>query len=573
MSALLTRLEAALREGALEAIDLHFCRAIAAWGGDDERVVLAAALVSRLAGDGHVCADLAALAGTAVEFAPELVCPDYANWVAALDASAAVGGPGDYAPLILDGARLYLGRQWQHEAVVASQLMSRMGLGGGVSAAAEALLDRLLPAAEVAHAGQRQAVRTALGAGVCLISGGPGTGKTTTLAVLLATAAAATPPRILLAAPTGKAAARMEEAMHSARQRLDLPANLSAALLARAQTLHRLLGLRRDGGARHDADHPLACDLLVIDEASMVDLSLMARVLAALPPTARLVLLGDRDQLASVEAGAVFADLCLAASRGGVLAPGYAPLSHSFRFGGSIGGLAVALRAGDADQAVALLKADRDQLVWHDAPERAALLQATRAGYADYLAALAGGAMPEQLHGHFSRFRLLLAHREGPWGVRSLNAAIDQHFALARQAPWYAGRPVMVSANDYSRALFNGDIGIAAADPASGELKVWFAGENGLRGIAPERLPACETAWAMTVHKSQGSEFERVLLALPDQPSPLVTRELVYTGISRARSAVSLWATEPILREACQRRIRRHSGLAERLGASSMEKS
>lgn len=493
--------------------------------------------------------------------------------------------------MVLDGHRLYLARHWHHELRVAADLAARMRHAPAVDAAVlEAGLARIFGDAEASR-GQREAAAQATRSAVTVISGGPGTGKTTTLAALLALiveqwpdgaaggTAGGAAPRIQLAAPTGKAAARMQEAVRQARARLPLAPAVAAAIPERAGTLHRLLGLRPDGGSRHHAGHPLPLDVLVVDEASMVDLTLMQRLLAALPPGARLVLLGDRDQLASVEAGAVFADLCLSAAAGGVLAPGFAQLSHSFRFGdeAGIGRLARCLRDGDGAGAVALLQAaDREsvaeELQWQSAPDPAGVVAAALAGYEPYLEAVRAGASAQELHRRFAAFRLLAAHRRGPWGVERFNAAIERALAQtqslghgARQ-PWYAGRPVMVAANDYALGLFNGDIGIAAPDPQSGELRVWFEGEAGdLRAVAPQRLPACDPAWALTVHKSQGSEFDAVLLALPDQPSPLVTRELVYTAVTRAKRSVRLWAGEAALREACRKRIERYSGLAGKI--------
>ncbi|CAB1368840.1 exodeoxyribonuclease V subunit alpha [Denitratisoma oestradiolicum] len=595
----LQRLEALAGSGALEAIDLHFARAVARWGGEDEAVVLGAALVSHLAGAGHVCADLASMADGPLPFDRDWIAPSLAAWQEAVRNHPACVGDGS-APLVLDGCRLYLARHWRDEGHVAAELARRASDPLVVDEALLARqLDALFDAADPAVAGQRQAAALAARQRVVLISGGPGTGKTTTLAALLAlaigqctqggtasesvagasTGSARTvaplartgaPLRVLLAAPTGKAAARMQESVGAAKRRLSLAPEVAALIPDQARTLHRLLGLRPGGGARHHAGHPLAVDLLVVDEASMVDLALMAKLLAALPPQARLVLLGDRDQLASVEAGAVFADLCFAAGSGGILASGYGQLSHSFRFGGmaGIGRLARCLRNGDGDGTVALLTEGSDGLQWQQTPVAEALVQGTLEGYAPYLDAVVSGAPPSELHRCFASFRLLAAHRQGPWGVGRFNAAIEralgQRFGHGQRQPWYAGRPVMVNANDYTLGLFNGDIGIAAPD-GHGELMVWFEGDDGLRAIPPHRLPAFDPAWALTVHKSQGSEFDAVLLALPDQPSPLVTRELVYTAVTRAKQQVSLWATPGALRDACGKGIARYSGLAGRL--------
>lgn len=568
----LARLQA-LPPGQLDDIDLHFAKAVAAWGGDDEAVVLAAALLSHLSSAGHVCADLARLAGAPWPFDAYRRAPDLAAWRRALLVHAACGGPEQGKPLVLDGDRLYLARHWRNEQAVAVDLKARAAQSVAVD---EGRLQQGLARLfgdDAATTGQREAAARAVKSRLALVSGGPGTGKTTTLTALLALVVeagnGAAVPRILLAAPTGKAAARMQEAVAGAKARLPLESAVAAAIPDQAQTLHRLLGLRPDGQTRHHRGHPLPADLLVVDEASMVDLALMAKVLDALAPTARLVLLGDRDQLASVEAGAVFADLCASAEAGGALAAGYGALTHSFRFGsaGGIGQLAAAVRSGDGEAALALLRhADGKELSWQPQAEPDAVVAAALKGYSDYLDAVKAGADAVELHRHFASFRLLAGHREGPWGIRRLNAGIERALGQSPRQPWYPGKPVMVSANDYSLRLFNGDIGIAALDVADGQLKVWFESEQGLRGFLPARLPAHDTAWAMTVHKSQGSEFDRVLLALPEASSPLLTRELLYTAITRARSHAELWGAAASVETACLRRSERYSGLAGRLG-------
>ena len=580
---MLKQLEAARRQGLLADIDVHFARLIADYG-DSPPVVLAAALLSQLTSAGHVCLDLAALADQAV-LDGSISAPPLAEWLSALQAHPACGDASAYTPLCLDlasgGGRLYMRRYFDYECAVATAW--RTEAEAALPAALVARVDALFPAPATGEdrlCDQRAAAMAALQRRRVLISGGPGTGKTTTLASILALlveqaqlAQPANPGlfdpqaqalKILLAAPTGKAAARMQDAMRAAKGRLPISAAIRAQMPETAQTLHRLLGARPQGGGmvwRHDADNPLACDVLVVDEASMIDLALMARLLAALPPQARLILLGDRDQLASVDAGAVFADLCTA---------GAATLNVSFRFGADsgIGQLAGMLRTGDADGAVRLLQADTMDLNWSADAGRHALVAHAVQRYADFIAQ-ARAEPADTLFDRFAAFRLLTPVRQGPLGVAALNAEIEKGLLAQGLIParshWYVGKPVMIASNDYALRLFNGDIGICVADPVSGDLRIAFPSDEGARLLAPARLPAHETAWAMTVHKSQGSEFDEAALVLPDEQGELVTRELVYTAVTRARRSAAIWASEAALRAACTRRIVRHSGLAERL--------
>jgi exodeoxyribonuclease V alpha subunit len=464
-----------------------------------------------------------------------------------------------------------------------------------------------------------------------LITGGPGTGKTFTAARLLVLLQALhtgpQPLRVALAAPTGKAAARLRQSISQALQHLGegvLPAAdvaRWAAELGPARTLHALLGSQPGTRRfRHDASEPLAVDLLFVDEASMVHLELMAQLLNALPPQARLVLLGDKDQLASVEAGAVMGELCHGAGSGGATG-GYRPetadwvlrltgqalpaevlgagpalaqqtvvLRKSHRFEGPIGRLAEAVNRGDAAAALAVLDGDGSGRLAHiQAPEPAAVLplalhgrEGAVGGYRSCLERLA--ARPPEAEAPdgfepwargvlqaFDGFRVLCALREGPWGVAGLNAAIERALAEAGLLPrrgggaggWYEGRPVMVTRNNPALGVFNGDIGIVLRPPGAGAaLRCHFLDGEALRSVAVSRLADVETAFAMTVHKSQGSEFEHVLLVLPDEDVPVLTRELVYTGITRARRAFTLLADRPgRLVAATTRLTRRVSGL------------
>jgi len=562
-----------------------------------EAVLLAAALCCEALAGGDVCLPLRRLAGRRPWPEIDLLLPALEAWRAQLEASPLVGGPGAYAPLILDGERLYLARYQAYEQQLAERLLARASDAPEVDEACLAdSLARLFAFNRQTPDWQRLAAAQAVRRRLAVISGGPGTGKTTTVVRLLA-ALLEQPDganlAIGLAAPTGKAAARMAEAIRNAKAQLPVAEAIRAALPDEARTLHRLLGSRGDSPrVRHDAANPLPLDVLVVDEASMVDLALMAKLVEALPPRARLILLGDKDQLAAVEAGAVFAELC--EGRGfdaraaadlerltGQAVPIQAPrsrlgdavvlLTHSHRFAGDsgIGELARRINAGDAPGTLALLREGAAELLWNAEPSAAALVERLEHGYAAYLQAARQGD-PAAAFAAFNGFRALTAQREGAFGVAGLNEALEARFkrrlGVASRERWYPGRAIMVRQNDYALGLFNGDIGLCLQ---SGDgLRVFFEGEQGFRGFAPARLPSHDSAFAMTVHKSQGSEFSEVLLALPEQPSPLLTRALLYTGITRARQRVELWALPARLAEAVNARAERASGLAERLAAA-----
>jgi exodeoxyribonuclease V alpha subunit len=405
--------------------------------------------------------------------------------------------------------------------------------------------------------------------------------------------------RMALAAPTGKAAARLTESIRSAREALSTGAAIRGAMPEAAVTIHRLLGVWAGRpGFRHHAGNPLALDVLVVDEASMVDLSLMTRLVEALREDARLILLGDRDQLASVEAGSVLGDICERAGEmpwsarqaeriasltgedvgaGGRDPNGIADnvvlLRHSYRFaaGGAIGALAAAVNAGRAD-AVAEALHDNGEAVRIDPHSNREPVPSSQ--YVESFRDLVAEGDPERALAGFDGFRVLCALRAGPAGVVAVNAAVEaalRQAGLVRGAgEWYQGRPVMITRNDYALGLFNGDIGICLPDSErDGEPMVWFRMAEGLRPVSPARLPAHETAWAMTIHKSQGSEFDHVLLVLPETDHRLLTRELLYTAITRARRSLEIRSPAGILDAAVSRRIHRESGLAELLWGTS----
>jgi exodeoxyribonuclease V alpha subunit len=579
----------------------------------------AATALSLAVSEGHVCLLLATLAAAARDDDPASRL-DVAGWRAALLASGIVGTPESPGarPLILDAEdRLYLHRYFDYERRLATRLTQarHAGADAGLATTAAELRARLaeLFSANTARLGgaadwQQLAAALALRGRLTVISGGPGTGKTTTVVNLLACLIGLAPDcRIALAAPTGKAAARMTDAIRQRAQHL--PEALRDKMPTDSSTVHRLLGVTATGFA-HDAGHPLPIDALVVDEASMLDLALATQLLEAVPAAARIILLGDKDQLAAVESGAVFAELSidptltaacvddLAAMTGTPAAAIVPPpaetssalqdcavwFTQNYRFASDsgIGRLAGYVNAGLAPEAVAWLRGASDADVrWlaHEPRATADLaLQAMDAGYARYLAAVAGEpADANAITEAFGHFRVLCALRDGPRGVTALNAAMTRRFRAALQlpgldegpgaSPWFRGRPVLVLHNDYVLRLFNGDIGIALP-AADGELLVHFpdaAAPGGFRAIAPVRLPRHETAFAMTVHKSQGSEFDGVLVMLPEQRSRVLTRELLYTAITRARHRVTLVAGADVLEQAIATSTARHSGLLSRL--------
>ena len=580
----------------------------------DSLAVLAAAArqVSLAIQNGHVCAQVDDLA----TLFPAQSVAELSRCLLASGMVASVG-EARILPLFLDqGGRLYLHRYFDYERRLAANLRQRAERSPLThDDDLRRQLDSLF-ADNAQRLGDRpdwQKIAAALAwrGKLTIISGGPGTGKTTTVVALLACLLAENDKlRVALAAPTGKAAARMLDAL---RKRAGaLPPALQALLPRESHTVHRLLGVTPDPGRfRHHADNPLPIDALIVDEASMLDLALACRLCEALPPDARLVLLGDKDQLAAVEAGAVFAEIsadrtltaaCIAQLSALTLTPAArirvpvagtpspAPLadcvvwfseSHRFASSSGIGRLASDINAGRGGEACEWLATSDDSSVsWladGSADPAPTTRQAMLDGYRPYLETLARVDLMtrrDEVFAAFDRFRVLCALRETARGVHAINRLLGQHAqrsaddsaATEIHSPWYPGRPVMVLRNDYVLKLFNGDIGICLPDEA-GHLMVWFPEQDaGFRPVAPIRLPEHDTAFAMTVHKSQGSEFESVLLLLPAQTNRVLTRELFYTGVTRASKRVSVVASQEVLVSACANRTRRHSGLIARLG-------
>ncbi|WP_200381464.1 exodeoxyribonuclease V subunit alpha [Thiococcus pfennigii] len=608
-----------METGRLAPLGYYFARFVARGSGAGEGSLLAlsAALVSQRNLQGDVCVDLAEEVGrplfdnasegetdgtepVAVPLGPAL-----GPWLADLAASPWVGGPGAEAPLILDRRRLYLGKYWHFEQQVAAALRARLDWVAELDRAR--LAEGLARLFDDGSAGevdwQRVAAAVAVARRFAVISGGPGTGKTTTVVKVLALLLEQDPrQRIALAAPTGKAAARLTEAVRGRKGGLALDAAVLARIPEEASTIHRLLGFGRDGGPRYGRDNPLPLDCLVVDEASMLDLPLTARLLAALPAQARLILLGDRDQLASVEAGNVLGDItghgqeirygpaqvealeALGAAPAGRLrlvskqdsapppvadAVGLLRVSHRFRAESGIGALAARVNVGAGEAALALLDDPaHEDIDWLDArPDglHPACIAWAAARYGRYLREPDVAVALRT----FESARVLAAVHRGPFGVAELNRAIAARLqvqGLIAGGDEYHGKPVMVTTNDYEVGLFNGDIGLLWRDP-DGALRAYFPLAGGqVRRVSVRQLPEHACAYALTVHKSQGSELDEVLLVLPHEPGPVVTRELIYTGITRARQRVTIQGHRAAFLAGCRKRVRRASALAERLG-------
>ncbi|KZS69354.1 exodeoxyribonuclease V subunit alpha [Mycobacterium kansasii] len=550
--------------GVLDLADVHVAQRLCTLGREpDDRVALAVALAVRALRGGSVCVDLSTIAGAA----DGLPWPDLAQWLAAVRASALLADP----PVLhlYDDRLLYLDRYWREEQQVCDDLVAMLVPRPSGPAAEVPAFERLFPSG---FEEQRSAAEIAVSQGVTVLTGGPGTGKTTTVARLLAALAeqaelaGRSRPRIALAAPTGKAAARLAEAVRHEVTRLDAADRMRLGRL-QAVTLHRLLGSRPDTSSRfrHDRGNRLPHDVIVVDETSMVSLTLMARLLEAIRPGARLILVGDADQLASVEAGAVLADLVDGlAARDDVRV---AALHTSHRFGKSIGTLADAIRGGDADRVLALLRSGDEHIEFIDDEDPTPRLRAVLVPHALRLreAALLGAV--DAALGTLDEHRMLCAHRRGPFGVghwnRQVEAWLGEETGQPPWSQWYAGRPLLVTANDYGLRVYNGDTGVAVVGPDG--LRAVLAGAAGTLDFATGRLSDVETMHAMTIHKSQGSQADVVTVLLPEQDSRLLTRELFYTAVTRAKGKVRVVGSEASVRAAVERRAVRASGLRMRL--------
>jgi len=594
-----------VRAGVLDAADVHVASLIArTLVGVEPEVLLGAAMAARAVRLGHVCVSIGNLARSVVVDEANAVStdvlpwPDPEHWGRLLTASPAVRRSDDrqgevILPLVFDGTRLYLERYWRFEERVARDLLRRGADDTGSAVARpelEAILRRLFNSNEGGDPSepeprQLEAALTALTSRVAVIAGGPGTGKTLTISRLIAAAFEIALLRgrqlsVAIAAPTGKAAARMEAAVH-AFAALDPLATVRDVMSAtEAKTLHRLLGIGTTGRPRFDRLNRLPHDLVVVDETSMVSLPLMARLLDAVRPDATLVLVGDPFQLASVEAGAVLGEIvgpmAEATSVPGPLSDNVVVLEHNHRFahGSEIAALADAIRKGDDEGALVILRGPHSgELVWVEIEEGAeAALGQQQEEAADNAVDVIRAALAADARSGLesaSELKVLCATRFGPLGVSGWTSAIE---SLARRrlpnagigGRRYVGRPIIVTRNDYFNNVFNGDVGLVIAGER-GPVVAFQDPISGIRTLSLSQLGAIDTWWATTIHKSQGSEFGRVIVSLPPAPSPILTRELLYTAVTRARSRVTLVASERAVRAAITHPVARASGLLSKL--------
>ncbi len=590
-------------------IDNHFAQFIRRLSGaaPGDGLEIAARLVSHHTRLGNTCIDLSKLSGKmlVVESADEregIRCPSYDAWLRELKISRCVGTPGEASPLILNPPFLYLNRYWAYEESVAEFVLERCGINWS-SIPKERLKEpfyRLFPIKNGEMNWQAVAALSALGSRISIINGGPGTGKTTTVVKILALFMEVfgyKDPKILLAAPTGKAASRLGSAIVEGKGQLELASRLIDRIPSDAITIHRLLG-----AGRHrmffNKNNPLSADLVVIDEASMVDLPLMAHLMEAIPSNCRLILLGDKDQLTSVQPGSVFSDICQAGSN--AFSPAFirmakeltdtsdmtsaeenvplqdnlTTLIKNYRFdeGSPIQGLSKAVKEKDYERALEIINtANAEQLRWKDlsqSPLRETIWKLVETIHRHYLQSIPERD-PVKALSALGKLGVLCATRSGFLGTERINHLVEQRFLGRHPARHsaYPGRPIMITTNDYNRMLFNGDSGVILEQ--DGGLWAFFQGEKEIRRFSIADLPEHRSAYAMTVHKSQGSEFDTVLLVLPERINPVLSRQMMYTAITRARKRLEIWGTREILIHALKSTTTRTSGLKARLSSLS----
>ena len=571
------------QQGEIDWLSYYFAQFISQQANTDidDLLALSAALVSEANLAGDVCIDLAQLQGKPLfnsnrsdSEVPRGI--DSHQWMAHLATSPVVGDATRQTPLILDDQRLYLHRYWHYENQVAAGIRARLTFEPVDKQVLKMSIDALFADAKPEEQDQKNAVLQAVQQRFTVVSGGPGTGKTTTVVKILAALLNIQPDsRIALAAPTGKAAARMMGSIQNRIGQINIDPDNRSLIPTRASTLHRLLGYRQRHFQYH-RDHRLAIDCVIVDEASMIDLSLMFHLLQALPDNARLILLGDRDQLASVSAGNVLGDIT---GHGRSfdqatpeLAAAIALLQHSYRFveSGGIANLALQVNLGDSKAALSLLEGDDKSIHWQinedEQLDPKCLDWILRAYQSMFEVDSVSAALQ-----HFEKTRVLSAINWGPLGVNELNRLISSKLLAVNQLPdseSFHGMPILVNRNHYELGIFNGDTGILW-QTTKGLAACFDDGNSGVREISLNRLTDFSPAWVTTVHKSQGSEFDSVLLVLPgDADAEVLSRELLYTAITRARLHFHLHAGRSVIKQTIHRLTQRDSGLAAKLGWS-----
>lgn len=587
--------------------DLHFAQFICNLSKTENmRLFLSTALTTQALRDGHVCCNLEE--HTKKQFqtsAGPVTFPDTGEIIEELTKFPAIGTPGQYCPLILDNTRLYLYRYWNYEQNLAQALLSRAKNKNESDITESAAFLSSLTDQSRAHPDtdwQTISALLSLLNQFTVICGGPGTGKTSTAAkvLLLLNMCLKKNLRIALAAPTGKAAARLCESIQSVISTLNISGELKKKIPCLTHTIHRLLGtIPFSPDFRHNSSFPLPYDVILIDEASMIDLALMSKLVAAVPQKCRLIMMGDRDQLSSVEAGAVLGDICDTGNAhqftlkqseiikkilpgykepGNLLEPPIADcivtLRKSYRFNetSGIGVLSRAVNRGDISSTLDILDSGRfTDCSRKTLPSEHAIYSTLKSSVMEFFAPLSSEKDPLTALKHLDKFKILCAARQGPYGVNSINRMVINILVnsglIARETDLYSGLPILINTNDYTLDLYNGDSGIILSEHNNpiNYRAVFMGPQSTVKFFQPRQLRSWEVAYAMTVHKSQGSEFDHVTLILPPSPIPVLTRELVYTALTRARKSVEIWSNETILEKAVLSRTIRESGLRNKL--------